>query len=123
MLAAQQPGGYWAEHGGPSTTYNYVYVHGLGLYYRFPGDATLPLALEAATRFHQTFTYPNVDRRDGGWSGFSYHNCISSMGWVGFSATPQGRRRLARYMAERYEAARDLEELPGRGPSPAPCST
>ncbi len=112
VLAAQQPGGYWAEHGGPSTTYNYVYVHGLGLYYRFSGDASLLPALEAATRFHQTFTYPNggpVETVDG---RVSYHNRISSMGWVGFSATPQGRR-LARYMAERYEAARDLKSFQG----------
>ena len=58
VVAAQQPGGYWAEHGGPSTLYNCVYVHGLGLYYKFTGDASLLPALQAATEFHQSFHLP-----------------------------------------------------------------
>lgn len=112
VIAAQQPGGYWAEHGGPSTLYNYVYVHGLGLYYAFSGDESLLPALEAATRFHQTFTYPSgapVETVDG---RVSYHDRISTMGWTGFSATAQGRR-LVRYMAERLDPRRDLQRFQG----------
>ncbi|NLS77615.1 MAG: hypothetical protein GXY76_10190 [Chloroflexi bacterium] len=112
VLAAQQPGGYWAEHGGPSTTYNYVYVHGLGLYYRFSGDDSLLPALEAATRFHQAFTYPSgapVETVDG---RVHYHERLSAMGWVGFSATPQGRR-LVRHWAEQFDPKRDITSLQG----------
>jgi len=112
VVAAQQPGGYWAEHGGPSTLYNYVYVHGLGLYYRFTGDERVLPALEAATDFHQAFLYPGgalVETVDG---RVSYHDRIMLMGWVGFSACPQGRR-LVRYLAEHLNAKRDLHSYQG----------
>ena len=112
VVAAQQPGGYWAEHGGPSTLYNYVYVHGLGLYYVFSGDRALLPALEAATDFHQTFIYPNgapVETVDG---RVKYHDRIMGMGWVGFSACPQGRR-LVRYLVERLDPDRDLGRFQG----------
>lgn len=107
VVAEQKPGGYWDEHGGPTTLYNHVYMHGLGLYYNFTGDASLLPALEAATDFHQTFLYPSgagVETVDG---RVSYHDTIATMAWVGFSATPQGRR-LVRYLAERLDAKRDV---------------
>ena len=112
VMAAQQPGGYWAEHGGPSTLYNYVYVHGLGLYHHFSGDESVLPALRAATDFHQTFVYPNgapVETVDG---RVKYHDRIMSMGWVGFCACPQGRR-LVRFLAEHLDAARDLPNFQG----------
>ena len=112
VLAAQQPGGYWAEHGGPSTLYNHVYVHGLGLYHAFSGDELVVPALEAAANFHQTFTYPDgapVETVDG---RVKYHERIMAMGWVGFSASPRGRR-LVRYLAERLDAKRDLHGFQG----------
>jgi hypothetical protein len=112
VVAEQQPGGYWAEHGGPSTLYNYVYVHGLGLYYAFSGDASLLPALAAASDFHQAFIYPDgapVETADG---RVKYHAHMMPMGWVGFSACPQGRR-LVRYLAERLDPQRDLPGFQG----------
>jgi len=112
VVAAQQPGGYWAEHGGPSTLYNYVYVHGLGLYYKFTGDASLLPALEAASDFHQSFIYPNgvpVETVDG---RVKYLDRIMGMGWVGFSACPQGRR-LVRHFAATLDAKRDVPNFQG----------
>ena len=108
VVAAQQPGGYWAEHDGPSTLYNHVYVHGLGLYYKFTGDEHVPPALEAAIDFHQTFIYPDgtpVETVDG---RVKYDDRIMSMGWVGFSACPKGRR-----LAERLDSKRDLHGFQG----------
>ncbi len=107
VVSAQQLGGYWAEHGGPSTFYNHVYVHGLGLYYKFTGDDHVLPALKAAIDFHQTFIYPDgtpVETVDG---RFKYHDRIMRMGWVGFSACPKGRR-LVRHLAERLDSKRDL---------------
>ncbi len=112
VLAAQQPGGYWAEHGGPSTLYNHVYVHALGLHYKFTGDERLLPALEAATDFHQTFTYPGgmpVETIDG---RVKYHDRIMGMGWVGFSACPKGRR-LVRHLASHLDAERDVHSFQG----------
>ena len=112
VVAAQQPGGYWAEHGGPSTLYNYVYVHGLGLYHKFTGDQSVLPALEAATDFHQTFLYPGGAPVDPGEGRVAYHDRVMVMGWVGFSACPQGRR-LVRALAENLDAARDLHGFQG----------
>ena len=112
VVAAQEPGGYWAEHGGPSTLYNHVYVHGLGLYYKFTGDESLLPALEAATEFHQTFAYPGgmpVETVDG---RVKYHSRMMHMGWVGFSASAKGRR-LVRHLAEQMDAERDTRNFQG----------
>ena len=112
VLAEQQPGGYWAEHGGPSTLYNHVYIHGLGLYYTFSGDERLLPALQAAADFHQTFMYPSgapVETVDG---RVKYHGRIMVMGWVGLSACPHGRR-LVRYLSEHLDAERDLTRFQG----------
>lgn len=105
-IAAQRPGGYWDEHGGPTAAYNFVYVHGVGLYYVFSGDERARPALEAAAEFHQAFTYPDgsvVETADG---RVKYGKGIPLKGWPGFSATPVGRR-LVKYYAERLDAARD----------------
>jgi hypothetical protein len=113
-VAAQKPEGYWAEHGGPSTLYNYVYVHGLGLYYKFTGDESLLPALEAAAEFHQTFVYPwgmPVETVDG---RVKFGGRMMHMGWVGFSATSKGRR-LVRHLAEQTDAERDTRNFQGGG--------
>lgn len=111
-VAAQAPGGYWAEHGGPSTLYNYVYVHGLGLYYKFTGDEAVLPALEAAAEFHQTFVYPGgmpVETVDG---RVKFGGRMMHQGWVGFSATAKGRR-LVRHMAGQMDAERDTRNFQG----------
>jgi len=112
VVDAQQPGGYWAEHGGPSVLYNHVYVHGIGLYYAFTRDERVLPALEAASELHQTFSYPNgvpVETVDG---RVKYHDRLMSMGWVGFSACPKGRR-LVRLLAEQLVPERDVKRFQG----------
>ena len=112
VVEAQQPGGYWAEHGGPSVLYNHVYVHGIGLYYAFTRDEHVLPALEVASEFHQTFSYPNgvpVETVDG---RVKYRDRLMSMGWVGFSACPKGRR-LVRRLAEQLVPARDVKRFQG----------
>lgn len=112
VVAEQQPEGFWNEHGGPTTAYNFIYVHGLGLYYRFSGDERLLPALEAAAEFHQTFAYPDgspVETIDG---RVKYHGGLPLMGWVGLSAAPKGRR-LTRYWAERINASKDVKSFQG----------
>lgn len=99
-VEAQQPGGYWAEHGGPTTSYNLVYVHALGLYHIFSGDPSVIPALEEAADFHQTFTYPDgsaVETVDG---RVKYHRRINPSALVSLAQVPQGRR-LVRYLLER----------------------
>ena len=112
VVDAQQPDGYWAEHGGPSVLYNHVYVHGLGLYYAFTGDPLVLPALEAASEFHQTFCYPDgvpVETVDG---RVKYRERLMCMGWVGFSACPKGRR-LVQHLAGNLVPERDLKGFQG----------
>ena len=112
VAAAQEPGGYWAEHGGPSVIYNHVYLHGLGLYYAFTRDEHVLPALAAAVEFHQTFCYPNgvpVETVDG---RVKYRDRTMPMGWVGFSACPRGRR-LVRHLATELAPERDLKKFQG----------
>jgi len=107
VTAAQQPGGYWAEHGGPTTSYNVVYVQSLGLYHAFTGDESLLPVLEAATDFHQAFLYPSGVRVETIDGRVKYRGHVGTDGWVGFSTCPRGRR-LVRYQAERLHIQRNL---------------
>lgn len=112
VVAEQQPGGYWAEHGGPSTLYNLVYVHALGLYYRFSEDPSVLPALQAATDFHDTFTYPDgavVETVDG---RVKYHAGVSQFGWPAFSLFPRGRRYV-RLLLAALRPERDLASCQG----------
>lgn len=112
IASAQHPDGFWPEQGGPSTLYNCVYVHALGLYYRFSGDEAVLPALEKAAEFHQTFCYPDgtlVETVDG---RVRYHSHLSLIGWPGFLCTAKGRR-LARLLAENLQAGRDITSFQG----------
>ncbi len=112
IASAQHPDGYWPELGGPSTLYNCVYVHALGLYYRFSGDLAVLPALEKAAEFHQTFCYPDgtlVETVDG---RVRYHSNLVLMGWPGFMCTPKGRK-LARLMAGNLQPGRDMVSFQG----------
>lgn len=100
--AAQHPHGYWPEGGGPTTRYNLVYVHALGLYYQFTRDKAVLCKLQRACDFHTTFTYPDctsVETVDG---RVRYHNDVATTGWPGFSLYPRGRR-LMRLMVRRLD--------------------
>ena len=119
----QHPDGYWPEGSGPTIGYNLTYVHSLGLYYRFTGDAKVLPALRRATRFHLDFTYPDgtrvetVDGRqrylahDAGHAGKS-----AGTGWPGFAVTPEGRGLVA-WCVERLR-----ERWPDGGLSPGLAS-
>lgn len=112
IARAQHPDGYWPEQGGPSTLYNCVYVHSLGLYYHYSGDEAVLPALEKSAEFHQTFCYPDgtlVETVDG---RVRYHSHLSLFGWPGFLCTPKGRR-LTRLMAENLQAGRDITNFQG----------
>ncbi len=106
-VEAQDPAGYWPEHGGPTTGYNRVYVHAMGLYHIFSGDESVLPAIEAATDFHQTFTYPDgsdVETIDG---RVKYGAGIHPGGLVSMTLVPRGRR-YARYLLELPGFAEDL---------------
>ncbi|MFC1582080.1 hypothetical protein ACFL4W_00945, partial [Planctomycetota bacterium] len=92
--ATQSPQGYWSETG-PTTRYNLVYVHSLGLYYYFTKDKAVLTHLKRAIDFHTTFTYPDgapVETIDG---RVKYHAGVAPMGIVGFTVTPAGRAYAA----------------------------
>ena len=98
--AAQDPDGYWPEGGGPTTSYNLVYVHALGLYYRFTQDESVLVCLKRALEFHMHFTYPDgsgVAAVDG---RVRYGPGISATGLPGFVPFPRGRR-FVRFLVDR----------------------
>lgn len=111
-VATQDPAGYWPEHGGPSTLYNLVYVHALGLYHIHTGDAAVLPALKAALDFHRTFTYPDgrvVETIDG---RVKYHDNISQFAWASFSLFPEGRDYV-RMLVDHADAERDSKSVQG----------
>jgi hypothetical protein len=98
---AQSPEGYWPEGGGPTTLYNRVYQHALGLYHHFTGDAAVLPALERALEFHLRFTYPDgadVETIDG---RVRYHDRASGLGLPGCLVDARGRR-YARLMVSHF---------------------
>jgi len=97
--AAQNGEGYWPEGGGPTTLYNLLYVHAIGLYYWFTADESVLPCLERALQFHLKFTYPDgsiVETVDG---RVKYRPGCSTSGWPGFLPFAQGRR-LVGYLLE-----------------------
>lgn len=95
----QSSHGFWPEGDGPSTGYNLVYVHALGLHHGFTGDKRVLPALRRAAEFHALFTYPDgtpVETVDGRQR---YHTTVSQMGWPGLLLSPSGRG-LVRLLAE-----------------------
>ena len=89
---AQEPEGYWKEHGGPTPFYNLVYVHALGLYYSFSKDDSVLPAIEKATDFHTRYTYPDgtcIETVDG---RVKYHDSVPEYALAAFSLSPRGRR-------------------------------
>lgn len=101
--AVQHPDGFWAEHMGPTTGYNNVYIHALGLYRFFSGDNAVLPALSRATCFMQAFTYPDgtgVETIDGRQK---YHRASPSgqtgtTGFPGFLSTTGGVAYIRRQL-------------------------
>lgn len=104
-VAEQQPQGYWNEHGGPTTSYNLVYLHALGLYYFFSGDESVLDCLRRGTEFHIRYTYPDgcmVETIDG---RVKYHHSVIESAYPAFSLFPKGRR-FVRFLIENLIAQR-----------------
>jgi hypothetical protein len=98
-VEAQRPQGYWEEHGGPTTSYNLVYLHAIGLYYFFSGDASVLECLRRGTNFHIRYTYPDgcmVETIDG---RVKYHHNVIESAYPAFSLFPEGRR-FVRFLVE-----------------------
>ncbi len=96
-VAEQTEHGYWKEGGGPTTSYNLVYTHAIGLYYAFTKDAGVLDCLRRALDFHIKFTYPNganVETVDG---RVKYHAEIANRALASFSLFGDGRR-FARWL-------------------------
>lgn len=95
----QHPHGYWLEHGGPTPSYNLVYLHALGLYYHFSGDEHVLDSLQRGTQFHIAYTYPDgclVETVDG---RVKYHHRVIEVAYPAFTLFPEGRR-YARMLLE-----------------------
>ncbi|MCC6457142.1 MAG: hypothetical protein IT328_19465 [Caldilineaceae bacterium] len=104
-VGEQQPQGYWDEHGGPTTSYNLVYLHAIGLYYFFSGDENVLDCLRRGTEFHIRYTYPDgcmVETIDG---RVKYHHTVIESAYPAFSLFPEGRR-FVRFLLENLLAQR-----------------
>ena len=93
VCGEQNPGGYWSEHLGPVVGYNFVYSESLGVYYAMSGDDSVLPALKRAAAFHANFTYPDGSRVETVDERNPYHEGVS-LGTVGFTFSPEGRRLL-----------------------------
>ncbi len=99
----QHPDGFWPEGGVPTSIYNMVYGHALGLYYAFTKDEYVLPHLRRYLEFHLHFTYPDgtsVETIDG---RVRYKSKPATMGLVGFLPFPEGRR-LTQLVVERVLA-------------------
>jgi len=102
-VAAQTEHGYWNEHGGPTTSYNLVYVHAIGLYHAFTKDQAVLEALRRSLDFHIKFTYPDgalVETIDG---RVKYRPAVPDRCIPAYSLFPDGRR-FVRWLMQRSEA-------------------
>lgn len=95
---AQDECGFWPEHKGPTTTYNFVYTHALGLYRLHGGSVDVLESLKRAIKFMQVYAYPNgalvetIDGRtkysrlaDGAKTGTrALPGCLSTRGGIRF---------------------------------------
>jgi hypothetical protein len=99
---AMNPGGFWPEFGGPTTYYNLVLLHAIGLYYGFSKDPSVLPALEKAVEFQIHFTYPDgrvVETIDG---RVRYDDRVQERGHPAFAHFPQGRGYL-RFLQEQMK--------------------
>ncbi|RKN85551.1 hypothetical protein [Paenibacillus ginsengarvi] len=94
-LEAQHEDGYWPEHHGPTTLYNLVYVHALGLYARHGGAIDVTAALDKALGFHERFTYPDGSRVETVDGRTKYDSHPSPMGLTGLTLLPRGEAYAA----------------------------
>ncbi|MBI2297766.1 MAG: hypothetical protein HYU66_02225 [Armatimonadetes bacterium] len=92
--AAQTDGGWWVEGSGPTTLYNLVYTHALGVYQRVSEDPGVLPALRRAGSFHRLMQYPDgslVSLVDG---RVRHHPRRTAFGVPGLALSPDGRGYL-----------------------------
>jgi hypothetical protein len=110
-VTEQTPQGYWREHHGPTTSYNLVYTHAIGLYHFFSGDESALPCLRRATDFAIRYSYPDgrvVETIDG---RVKYHDRVSDLGHATLSLFPDGRRYV-RLLVEQMGALRQTRSRP-----------
>lgn len=96
---AMDPGGFWPEFGGPTTYYNLITLHAIGLYYAFSKDQSVLPVLEKAAEFQIHLTYPDgrvVETVDG---RVQYDDRVQERGHLAFVPFPEGRGYL-RFLQE-----------------------
>jgi hypothetical protein len=105
LAADVHPDGYWEEHGdldrrgGPTPAYNYLSMGGIGLLHAWTGEPVFASAIDRATRFHSSFSYPDgrpcelIDERVR--AGHSAAPMI--WGLHAMSRTPEGRGAAVRH--------------------------
>ncbi len=67
-LEVQHPDGYWAEHEGPTLSYNAVYIYALAAYKFYGGPVNVDDALQKSFTLQQASIYPDgslVETADG----------------------------------------------------------
>jgi len=106
--------GFWEEGGGPTTSYNLLYIHALGLYYHESRDTHVLDALEKAADFHKSFTYPDGTLAETVDGRVKYRNSINAAGIPGFLCVKNGRAFadfILKKLAERKNRGRHLPHL------------
>jgi hypothetical protein len=101
-VESQTPDGYWAEGGGPTTSYNLIYLHAIGLYHAFTGDESVLGCLRRGLDFHLHFTYPDgagVETVDG---RVRYRSGCIRAGYPAFFPFADGRR-LVGHLVEQLQ--------------------
>ncbi len=109
------PDGYWDEHsdlqrsGGPTPSYNYITLTGMGLMAAWTGETIFAEAVARAARFHADFCYPDgtfldlIDERarydPSPRPADAFYDCPRVWGLFAFSGTPEGRGLAALHMA------------------------
>jgi len=99
FLRDQHPDGYWTEHHGPATRYNYLSMTAAGLLYEYTGSARALEAVRRSLNFYLNWTYPDgspigtIDERN------RYSATTMYWGHFALSNWPEGRT-LAALMQE-----------------------
>ncbi len=122
-VAAQHPGGFWFEHRGPTTSYNRVYLHALGLCWIYTQEPRVLEAVERAIEFHLIHSYPDgtgVETVDG---RTKYSGARPVMGLVALGLTPEGRHFARRLMEPGLGSTADAGKPAGAASDLSACCT
>ncbi|MBW7995981.1 MAG: hypothetical protein FVQ81_05285 [Candidatus Glassbacteria bacterium] len=108
------PGGYWAEHDGPTVSYDYLNTAVGAYYWHYYKDPEALDAIRANTDFHAHWTTPDgidistVDQRNR-----NHYRPRAGFGLFSFSNFPAGRRLVRLKLLAALEDKRDPFESMG----------